>query len=165
MRTPLYITIIRYIKVAPFPHATALTLLFVATTLYIEAHFILNGGVPLYATALFTLSALLGWGVILCQADAFSRFREFKRIKAIFSRRGFNPRILKLVSTSRCQRDAALLAAKETGHCHLTAAYFRELGYRWYHIIPDAISRNPMNFFSFSFLRTTFLPRKDTLQQ
>ncbi|WP_027361189.1 hypothetical protein [Halodesulfovibrio aestuarii] len=165
MRTPLYTTIIRYIKVAPFPHATALTLLFVATTLYIEAHFILNDGVPLYAIVLFTLSALLGWGVILCQADAFSRFREFKRIKDIFSRRGFTPRILKLVSTSRCQRDAALLAAKETGHRHLAATYFKELGYRWYHIIPDVIAQNPMNFFSSKFLRTTFLPRKDTLQQ
>lgn len=165
MRTPLYTTIIRYIKVAPFPHATALTLLFVATTLYIEARFLLNGGVPLYAVVLFTLSAFFGWGVILCQADAFSRFREFKRIKAIFSRRGFNPRILKLVSTSRCQRDAALLAAKETGHRHLAASYFKALGYRWYHIIPDAIIKNPTNFFTLHFLRTTFLPRKDTLSQ
>jgi len=165
VRTPLYRTIIRYVKVAPFPHATALALLFVATTLYIEAHFILNNGVSIYGTVLFALSALFGWGVILCQADAFSRFREFKRIKAIFSRRGFTPRILKLVSTSRCQRDAALLAAKETGHRHLAATYFKKLGYRWYHIIPDAISRNPMNFFSSNFLRTTFLPRKDTLQQ
>ncbi|OBQ57482.1 hypothetical protein [Halodesulfovibrio spirochaetisodalis] len=165
MRTPLYTTIIRYIKVAPFPHATALTLLFVATTLYLEAHFLLNDGIPFYAIVLFILSALFGWGVILCQADAFSRFREFKRIKAIFSRRGFNPRILKLVSTSRCQRDAALLAAKETGCKHLAATYFKKMGYRWYHIIPDAIVENPMHFFNPVFLRTTFLPRKDTLTE
>ena len=162
MRTPLFTTIIRYIKVAPFPHATTLTLLFVATTLYLEAHFILKDGVPLYATVLFVLSGLFGWGVILCQADAFSRFREFKRIKAILVRRGFNRRILKPVSTSRCQRDAALLAAKETGFKGHAASYFKELGYRWYHIIPDAIVKNPFYFFHPHFLRTTFMPRKNT---
>ena len=161
MRTPLYTTIIRYIKVAPFPHATTLTLLFVATTLYLEARFILNNGVSFYATALFVLSGFFGWGVILCQADAFSRFREFKRIKAIFSRKGFNPRILKVVSTSRCQRDAALLAAKEAGFKHHARRYFKELGYRWYHILPDAIVKNPLYFFNPRFLQTTFLPRKD----
>ncbi|MCG8531690.1 MAG: hypothetical protein MI749_13640 [Desulfovibrionales bacterium] len=111
---------------------------------------------------LFVLSGLFSWGVILCQADAFSRFREFKRIKAILLRRGFNRRILRPVSTSRCQRDAALLAAKETGcRCH-AARYFKDLGYRWYHIIPDTILANPLNFFTPHFLRTTFLPRKNT---
>jgi len=75
-------------------------------------------------------------------------------------RYGFRPRIFKPVATSRCQRDAALHAARKTGVTRQTKAYFAQMGYRWYHILPDQIVRNPLSFFSPSFLRTTFLPAK-----
>lgn len=106
----------------------------------------------------FALSA--GWAglALCCKADAFARFREYQRIKALFRRRGYDPRVLKLVAGSRCQRDAASLAATEIGHGRRARSYFRALGYRWYHLLPDKVADNPLVFFRPRFLRTTFLP-------
>ena len=58
------------------------------------------------------------------------------------------------------ERDAALLAARETGYRAQARHVFRELGYRWYHILPDAIVANPITFFHPRFLRSTFVPGK-----
>jgi len=67
---------------------------------------------------------------------------------------------LRPFARSRCQRDAALHAARETGHLDKARSYFRGLGYRWYHILPDLVVRNPFAFASPAFLRTSFLPGK-----
>ncbi|RWU02792.1 hypothetical protein DWB63_14640 [Pseudodesulfovibrio sp. S3] len=93
-------------------------------------------------------------------ADGVSRHREYKRIKFMFKRYGFSERILKPLARSRCQRDAALHAARETGHFDQARSYFRELGYRWYHILPDYVIRNPFAFISPTFLRSSFMPGK-----
>lgn len=118
-----------------------------------------------FTGCIFTLlAALFVWGIVLCQADAFSRFREFKRLRAILLRYGFHPRALHPLSTSRCQRDAALLAATETGFRKQAHHYFMAQGYRWYHIIPNALLSNPLHFFHPEFLRVTFLPGKRTAE-
>jgi hypothetical protein len=52
------------------------------------------------------------------------------------------------------------LAARETGCRAQARSVFRELGYRWYHILPDAIVANPFSFFHPRFLRSTFVPGK-----
>ncbi|MBI9081338.1 MAG: hypothetical protein JEY79_16555 [Pseudodesulfovibrio sp.] len=103
-----------------------------------------------------------GWIVValFAMADGCSRHREYKRIKAMFIRYGYNERILDPLARSRCQRDAALLAATETGHRANANAYFTGLGYRWYHILPDSVIQNPFNFLKPSFLRASFLPGK-----
>jgi hypothetical protein len=59
-----------------------------------------------------------------------SRYREYRRIKAMLLRYGFSERILEPLARSRCQRDAALLAANEAGHGDCARAYFTALGYR-----------------------------------
>ncbi len=104
----------------------------------------------------------LGWfglaGIALL--DGFSRFQEYRRIKALLVRRGWSERIFLLVSASRCQRDAALAAAKQAGGYYKTKSFFHHLGYRWYHVLPDAIMKNPFLFFSPKFLRVSFLPGK-----
>ena len=64
------------------------------------------------------------------------------------------------VASSRCQRDAALLAARQAGCRDQARRVFRDLGYRWYHILPDAIVANPLYFFHPRFLRSTFVPGK-----
>ena len=154
LRLPLYL------KVAPFPHATTVKVTMLSLFSGIQAKSFLDESAPV-ALLLGILSVLFLWGAVLCQADALSRFREYKRLLVIFRRYGYQPRTLKLVARSRCQRDAAMQAARETGYAAAAKRYFYTLGYRWYHILPDMIVSNPFHFFSPHFLRTTFLPRKD----
>jgi hypothetical protein len=94
-----------------------------------------------------------------------SRYREYRRIKAMLLRYGFSERILEPLARSRCQRDAALLAANEAGHGDCARAYFTALGYRWYHILPDSVVTNPLAFLRPSFLRSSFLPGKKGLRR
>lgn len=160
MRTTFMQMISRYVRVAPFPHMTTISMALLALFFGLEARLLTGAGNPLLGGIFWVLSALFAWGVLLCQADAVSRFREFKRVRATLKRYGFSPRILRPVSSSRCQRDAALLAAAETGFRAQAHRYFAALGYRWYHILPDKIVANPLHFFHPHFLRSTFLPRK-----
>jgi hypothetical protein len=155
--------LLRYLQVAPFPHLTTLKVSALAALSGCEAWLFLEQ--PEFSWAAWVwigLTGLFAWGVVLCQADAFSRYREFKRLRRLLRRYGFRPGLFRLVAASRCQRDAALLAARETG-CRAQARHvFRELGYRWYHILPDAIVANPFIFFHPRFLRSTFVPGKRT---
>ncbi|GFM34444.1 hypothetical protein LN040_05105 [Desulfovibrio subterraneus] len=164
MRTRFTKAISRYVRVAPFPHMTTLSMAGLSLLCGAEAGLASESGNKIIALIFWTLSALFAWGILLCQADALSRFREFKRVRATLRRYGFKPRILHPVSSSRCQRDAALLAACETGFRAQAHRYFREMGYRWYHILPDRIVANPLYFFHPSFLRSTFLPRRTSME-
>lgn len=149
----------RYLLAAPFPHLTSLKVSGLALLSWAEACHVLAQPDSSWAIWIwFVLTALFVWGVVLCQADALSRFREFKRVRRMLARYGFCPRIFRLVASSRCQRDAALLAAREAGCRAEARGIFQELGYRWYHILPDAIVANPLYFFHPRFLRSTFLP-------
>jgi len=149
----------RYLRVAPFPHLTSLKISGLAVAAGLEARFLHSQpGESWLLWVWILLACLFAWGVVLCQADAFSRYREFKRLRRLLMRYGFRPGVFRLVSASRCQRDAALLAARETGCRAQAVRVFRELGYRWYHILPDVIVANPLHFFHPRFLRSTFVP-------
>jgi hypothetical protein len=151
----------RYLQAAPFPHLTSLKASGLALLSWVEARHVLAQPDSTWAIWIWlVLTALFAWGVVLCQADALSRYREFKRVRRMLARYGFCPRIFRLVASSRCQRDAALLAARETGCRAQARGVFQELGYRWYHILPDVIVSNPLYFFHPRFLRSTFLPGK-----
>ena len=151
---------LRYVKAAPWPYMTGAASLALAFGLK-------AAGMARWSSGDGSAAAVLGWwGVCwlvvagFAMADGVSRHREYRRIKAMFVRYGFSERILRPVARSRCQRDAALHAARETGHLDKARAYFRELGYRWYHILPDLVVRNPLAFASPTFLRTSFMPGK-----
>jgi hypothetical protein len=90
------------------------------------------------------------------QLDAYSRFQNYKKLKDQMYKYGFNLRILKPVLKSRCQRDAALVAAEELGQKEACMAYFHENGYRWYHLLPDFAFRSPQFLLAPVFWRTTF---------
>ncbi len=151
---------LRYLRVAPFPHMTTVSMAALSLLFSAEAELAAQSGKHVISWVSGVISGLFAWGIVLCQADALSRFREFKRVRATLARYGFRPRILRPVSSSRCQRDAALLAAEEAGFRAQARRYFAGRGYRWYHIIPDSIAANPLSFFHPTFLRSTFLPRR-----
>lgn len=151
---------VRYVKAAPWPYMTGGMSLLLAVGLG-------AAGVALWAKGQLPSAATCAWwGIcwlvvaVFAMADGVSRHREYKRIKAMFVRFGYSERVLAQVARSRCQRDAALHAARETGHLDRAKAYFVSLGYRWYHILPDIVVRNPFVFASPTFIRTSFLPGK-----
>lgn len=150
----------RYIKAAPWPYMTGLASLLVAVGLKSAGLIQWAGGDTPQAVVLGCWGG--GWLVValFAVADGISRHREYKRIKAMFHKFGYKERILEPLARSRCQRDAALFAADETGYGPRARAYFAQLGYRWYHILPDTVMRNPLVFLRPSFLRSSFLPGK-----
>lgn len=162
LRIGVWRCIVRYIRASPLPHALALVSATVGLVLA-------DGALGLYAAAeasahrsLVMWGFSLGWfglaGIALL--DGFSRYREYRRIKHMLQRRGWNERVFLLIAGSRCQRDAALQAAMETGLGCRARKLFHSLGYRWYHLFPDAVMRNPLMFLHPRFLRSSFLPGK-----
>ncbi|MDP2847575.1 MAG: hypothetical protein Q8O35_05210 [Humidesulfovibrio sp.] len=149
-------------RVAPLPHATGSisALLGVDIAMY-SLDLLANGALLAGLGLALPASGWLGLA-LLCVADGYCRHREYLRLKSVLIRRGFHPRLLGPVATSRCQRDAALAAARELGHLPCARAHFHALGYRWYHLLPDGTVDNPMRFLDPAFLKTTFLPGKST---
>jgi hypothetical protein len=151
----------RYLfRVAPLPHATgSLSVMVGAGLAHLGLELLAQGA--LLAGLCLALPATGWFGLgLLCLADGYCRYREYRRLKRMMARWGFHPRLLLPVAASRCQRDAALAAASDTGHLAPARRQFRELGYRWYHLLPDQTVDNPLRFFSPDFLRVTFLPGK-----
>lgn len=149
----------RYLfRIAPLPHATGTASALVGARLLETGLEICAEGAALTGT-LATASGF-GWSglAILCFADGYGRYREYLRLKRALDRRGFSVRLLRPLAASRCQRDAAVQAAREFGHGERATAFFRALGCRWFHLLPDRVVANPFHFFSPRFLRVTFLP-------
>ncbi|MEA3476655.1 MAG: hypothetical protein U9R60_00620 [Bacteroidota bacterium] len=96
------------------------------------------------------------WFPVSAQLDARSRFQNYKQLKDQIYLNGYQERILKPVLKSRCQRDAAKVAANELGYIKECTQYFKSYGYRWYHLIPDWFFRKPHFLLSKYFFRTTF---------
>lgn len=99
---------------------------------------------------------------LFSQLDARSRFQNYKQIKDQIYLYGYKERILAPVLKSKCQRDAAWLAAKELGLEKQCKLYFWENGYRWYHLFPDFLFNKPQFLFSIYFWRTTFFTPRYT---
>lgn len=93
---------------------------------------------------------------ILSQLDALSRFQNYKRARDHFLLYGFDPRLLHPYIKSRCQRDAALEAARVTGFTVECSRHFILRGYRWYHILPDYLFTHPQFLLTPDFWKTTF---------
>jgi nicotinamidase-related amidase len=94
--------------------------------------------------------------LIFTQLDARSRYQEFKKVRDQLIRYGPNRRIFQSIRHSRCQRDAALAAARQVGHHRACRDFFWQAGYRWHHLLPHFLRRQPGYLFSPAFLRTTF---------
>ena len=80
-------------------------------------------------------------------ADGWSRFQDYKRAKDQLFAYGCRPKILNQFATSQCQRAACITAAKELGFEAETKQHYYDLGYRWYHLIPDFMANDPFFFY------------------
>lgn len=120
-----------------------LTILIFAT--FIDEH-------PLRAPVILTAGIFL----IFSQLDARSRFQEYKKVRDQLLDYGPDRKIFKAVINSRCQRDAALAAARQLGYETQCKDYFTAAGYRWHHLLPGFVKSEPRILLSSAFWRATF---------
>ncbi|WP_319764627.1 hypothetical protein [Maridesulfovibrio sp.] len=149
-----------YLRVAPLPHfVLGLCLGMVVTLAWLAAEFYRDGHSFGFITS---LAIALSWitGAFFSVADIISRYREYLRIRKMLVDKGYSDKIFKAVASSRCQRDAALWAARQAGYGCLAKKVYLRLGYRWYHVLPDKLVSNPLRLFTPRFLRTAFMPGK-----
>lgn len=107
----------------------------------------------------YVLLFLLIVAPIYPQCDARSRYQNYKQVKDHLYLYGFQPRIIKPFSFSRCQRDAVITAAEELGMSEACNLYFKQLGYRWYHVLPVFLNHQPAYLFQKAFWLNTFFAK------
>ncbi|MFO8031709.1 MAG: hypothetical protein R6U22_04130 [Desulfohalobiaceae bacterium] len=153
-------------KILAFLRAATLPSLFFVLALVL-AFLLLHKKIQFYTLQEYSLViALAGLGLLVLLLlgstllDALNRYREFKRLRILFQRHGFQPRLFAYFSGSRCQRDAIQAAARESGFRKEITLYFQKLGYRWYHLWPDAVAQDPLLFLRPDFLRSFFRLRR-----
>ncbi|PWT94806.1 MAG: hypothetical protein C5B52_19180 [Bacteroidetes bacterium] len=93
---------------------------------------------------------------VLAQLDAWSRFQNYKQAKDQINHFGFQKRIFAPFQKSRCQRDAVFTAARELGYANECRDFFVSKGYKWYHLLPDIVLKDPRKILTYSFFKTTF---------
>jgi len=107
---------------------------------------------------LIILSPMIGLP-LFAQLDARSRYQDYKLVKDNLFVYGFQKRIVKPFIKSRCQSDAAKAAAYELGMLQQCKEYFRINGYKWYHLAPDIIFKDPSLLLTKKFGVTTLFAK------
>jgi hypothetical protein len=139
---------IRFLKVGWMLHFTAsLSLVFFfRISQLVYAGFIENG----LSLTLFLWTYIAGFFLsisLISEKDAYGRYQNYKQVKDLMHIYGFQKRLLKPFMLSRCQRNAACVAAKDLKLEKEVKMYIASLGYLWYHIFPDAFIANPQVLF------------------
>jgi len=102
--------------------------------------------------------------IVVSIVDGYGRYQNYKQVKDLFYKYGFDKRLIRPFITSRCQRNAVLEAARSTNHKYKTITYFKSLGYKWYHIFPDAFVKNPLVLFTSIFWKRILVTKYYELQ-
>jgi len=151
--------IISYLKAGSLLHfVTLLEIILISFFFYVLKleKWLTDGNIILRSITLLPVVLL----PLLAQLDARSRYQNYKQVKDILFSKGFQPRIIKLYSKTRCQRCAALTAAEELGMAKICKNWFYDQGYRWYHFFPDFIFSNPRYLICKAFWSNTFFAKK-----
>lgn len=147
----------KYIQVGFLLHIMTLAGLVTTLLFFPDTGFFTNQKQPLFSYASGWLS-LFGLGlVIFSQLDAYSRFQDYKLAKDLLFENGFRIRVARLFMASRCQRDALKVAAKDLGMLPELNTFIEDMGYKWFHIIPEILLVRPVVLFSSRFWRKTLL--------
>lgn len=106
----------------------------------------------------FALGFLSIYGLILVlfsQADAKARFQNYKQAKDLLYENGFDERIVRLFSGTRCQREAVRVAAVDLGMSGRLDSYFKAAGFRFYHVMPVFLFRRPQLLLTWKYWQRT----------
>lgn len=149
-------TFFRYYKVGNFLHIVALFAFSITIISIVKLSLLTDSSSPSMYFFWGSMVLVFGSMGILAELDGYSRYQNYKQVKDQIFINGYQQRLLKPLTRSSCQREAAILACEELGLGKEVKNYFWKKGYRWYHIIPDFVFEYPFFFFSFFFWRTTF---------
>ena len=94
--------------------------------------------------------------------DGWSRFQNYKRAKDLFFDHGFNTKVAEMYTGSKCQRNAAIVAADELGFKDEILSFYKKKGVKWYHYMPYFMSQDPWFLFRNYFWERTFLEKTYT---
>ncbi|MDM9631830.1 hypothetical protein [Robiginitalea aurantiaca] len=97
--------------------------------------------------------------IFLTIMDAWSRFQDYKKAKDLFYSYGLRPRLANRFIGSKCQRNAALQAARELGLEDDLKEYYQKKGVKWYHYIPYFMVMDPLFLIRRAFWRRTFMEK------
>ena len=97
--------------------------------------------------------------IFLVMLDGWSRYQNYKRAKDQFYIYGFKKRICNLYIRSKCQRIAALVAAKELGLENEVKEHYSSKGVKWYHYIPYFMIEDHWFLFKKYFWKRAFLEK------
>ena len=149
-------SLIRYWKVGKLLHFVAFLAFFIALQSYLVLQN-MNGEVSTSVWILWLMIFICFFNMaVLAELDGYSRYQNYKQIKDQIYLNGYQERLLKPLSKSSCQRAAVILAGDELGIKRIIEKYFYDRGYRWYHVIPDFVFKDPLLFFTVYFWKTTF---------
>ena len=84
---------------------------------------------------------------VFAEMDAVGRYQDYKKIKDVIFKYGFDARLLRPFMNSKCQRDSILAASKDLKYLKKTRLLFYNEGYRWYHVLPGKFIKNPLIIF------------------
>ncbi|WP_139786717.1 hypothetical protein [Desulfamplus magnetovallimortis] len=151
--------LVRFIKIGLLLHMTTLLSLF----LFVEFSYTALAAFQQHQWLNFLGHGLLAiYGAVLpvfSQLDIFSRYQNYKKAKDLFHENGFRPRIANLYAASRCQRDAIKIAANDLGLLRELSSHYEQMGYRWYHILPDFLRSNPQIILTRRFWQKTLFEK------
>lgn len=97
--------------------------------------------------------------IFLVIMDGWSRFQNYKRAKDLFFIHGYNSKIADMYIGSKCQRNAAIVAAQELGYENEIVNHFQSKGIKWFHYIPYFMIKDPLFLFRNYFWERTFLEK------
>ena len=97
--------------------------------------------------------------IFLTIMDGWSRFQDYKKAKDLFFAYGLRPRLADRFIGSKCQRNAALQAARELGFEPELQEYYKGRGVKWFHYIPYFMVQDPLFLIRKAFWKRTFLEK------
>ena len=159
-----YNKLILYLRVGWMLHIASISGLILFYYSVIKTLHILGTAINLQLALWIYLCCFWFVVVVVSLIDGYGRFQNYKQVKDLLYQYGFDKRFLRPFISSRCQRNAVLEAARSTNHKQETIRYFKTLGYKWYHIFPDAFVKNPLVLFTTIFWKRILVTKYYKMQ-
>ena len=156
--------VVRFLKVGVFLHFMAIFGVLLTLVVFQIALYFYQTNYSIAAGFFMVFTIQCATMPIFAELDALGRYQNYKQIKDVLHKMGFDERLLKPFLHSKCQRDAIRVAAKDLKMTTEVKESFYRKGYRFYHILPDAFVKNPLVLFKKQFWNKILFTKHYELQ-
>jgi len=159
-RKVLIMRFIRYLQTGYLLHLMAISSIFLTYFFGRKFLVLLNNQGSTWSLLIYGFLTLYFFTLIFFSLlDARSRYQNYKMAKDRLFNYGFDARLLKPFVYSRCQRDAIGVAVKDLGLQSEWVKLKYEMGFRWYHLLPDMVVKHPRLLFTKDYWSKTLFVR------